>query len=235
MIEIVPAVLPQSFEELERALGKVRKLATCVQIDVVDGHFAPNTTWPYTPGGEEMLELLISQNLGLPFSEEFDFELDLMVASAKGVGKRWIEVGAVRLIFHAASEGTEEELRELQALRGEGDGRVSLGVALPAHGSVEDLKAFEGLYDFVQVMGIDNPGFQGQPPDPHGKVLELIAALRNKNQKISINVDGGVNKETAPALVRTGANRLIAGSAIFAAEDPKKALEELVHIANHAE
>jgi pentose-5-phosphate-3-epimerase len=99
-------------------------------------------------------------------------------------------------------------------------------VALNAHADIGELERFDGLYDFVQVMGIDRIGRQGEPPDRHHKEIALIKALRERYPVLVIQVDGGVAPHPRE-LLEAGANRLIVGSAIVRARDPKAALEKL--------
>lgn len=217
---IIPAILPKGFADLEQRLSSVQGVAPMVQIDVVDGIFAPTKTWPYV-GGDEF-EKIIAQEEGLPYWEEFDFQFDLMVKDPKTEALRFIDAGASGLVIHAANEHAKEALESLQYAR---DLDVSLGVALLPSSMVQDLNAFDNLYDFVQVMGIADVGSQGKPFDE--RTLALVAALRAEYTELCIQIDGGVSLATAQALVRAGATRLVAGSAIFNVHNPAIAYEEL--------
>lgn len=211
MIEIIPAVLPKSFEGLEHGLGRLRNVSKLVQIDLV---------------GTNVLE----GQYALPFWEEFDFECDIMLPDPAKALEACIDAGASRIIVHAEAATTKEALTMLQPMRG-GEIPTLVGVALRAHDTLEALVPFEGLYDFVQVMGIDNIGKQGEPPCPHGKELELIKALRAHYPTLDIQVDGAAAAHVQE-LVAAGANRLVVGSAIVNANDPIAAIGALKQEAN---
>jgi ribulose-phosphate 3-epimerase len=230
MIEIIPAVLPKSFSELQTTLERLRGTVTTVQVDVVDGIFAPNITWPYGKGGQEEFKKILAQEEGLPFWEEFDFEFDLMVKDARAEIQKWVDAGAARIVVHAKSGNARDALASLQQLRGEGAGYVSLGVALAADGS-DPYEPFAELCDFVQVMGIQKVGFQGEAFDE--KALEVIKKLRAAYPGLTISVDGGIRRENIAAIVSAGANHLVAGSLILSQTDISGAIREILKEANH--
>ena len=227
MVEIVPAILPKSFADLESKLALMREVAPFVQIDVVDGVFAPNKTWPYVGG--EMFSSILSGEVGLPFWEDFDFEFDCMIAHPQKTIEQYIEAGASRLVVHGAGNGILELLEYLQPNR-QGDLGIEIGLALLPNDEAETFAQYALLCDFVQVMGIAKVGFQGQEPD--ARALDLITSLRAQNQALTIQVDGGVTLKNARALAHAGAQRLIVGSAIFANPEPALAYKALVREAN---
>lgn len=225
MAEILPAVLAENLSEIEQELEAVRGRAKAVQIDIVDGALAPNRTWPYA--GEEQrgeFERLSSQEQEFPCWQDFDFQFDLMLAHPEREIEAWVAAGASALIIHARADGAAEALRMLQDKR-QGDYPVQVGIALLPDASPEALAPFEGLYDFVQVMGIVKVGFQGEPFDP--RTIELVRALKAENSGRIIQIDGGVSSGNARALIEAGADRLVVGSAIFKSEDPAEALAAL--------
>ncbi|MBC7836757.1 hypothetical protein H7X87_03195 [Acetobacteraceae bacterium] len=231
MIKVIPAILPSSYKELEETLARLQGIVSTVQIDVVDGVFAPNRTWPYGKNDTEGFEKLVREDNGMPLWQDFDFEFDLMVTDAAREAPRFLQAGASRLVVHAKSQHAKEALLNLQNVRGEGPGLISLGVALRCDDSPNALWEFEGLYDFVQVMGVEKIGFQGQQFDP--RVLELISQLRAAYPTLSLTIDGGVRFENIQKLVDAGINRLIAGSLILSQPDVKVAIREIIATANH--
>lgn len=218
-MQVIPAILPQTFSDLQTKLGVVRNVAPAVQVDIVDGVFAPTKTWPYN-GGDEF-EKIVAQDEGLPFWKDFDFQFDLMIANPKVEALRFVEAGAAGIVIHAAASGARGALEALQESRES----TLVGVAFLPGADVKDLKIFEGLHDFVQVMGIAEVGAQGRPFDE--RALALITALRAAYPAMLIQVDGGVSLSNAGTLVQAGANRLVVGSAIFKAEDPVEAYKKL--------
>lgn len=213
MVDIIPAVLPKSFAELERGLERLKGAAPLVQIDLV---------------GENIL----LGHEAMPLWEEYDFEFDIMLPHPERAIATVLAMGASRVVVHAPGDGAREALGMLQETRG-GDYAVAVGVALRAHDAPEALGQFGGLYDYVQVMGIEHEGRQGEPPDPHHRELELLRALRRMHPELFLQVDGA-SAAHPRELAQAGANRLIVGSAILAADDPKAALEALSREANRA-
>jgi pentose-5-phosphate-3-epimerase len=211
MIEIIPAVLPKNLRELEEALSRLQHVAPLVQVDLVGGNILEN---------EE----------AMPFWEDFDFEMDIMLPSPSREVRRCIELGASRVVVHASAKDAPEALSQLQETR-QGEFRVEVGVALASHDAPEALAPFDGLYDYVQVMGIDHIGKQGEPPDPHRKEIELIKGLRRRHPELVIQVDGAAAAHPEE-LADAGATRLIVGSAIVAADNPKKELQRLYNLVN---
>lgn len=190
--DIIPAILVHSRAALAAELDGLRG-APLVQVDLVGENFLK---------GEEM-----------PLWEEFDFEFDLMTDEQLADARVAVsELGASRVVVHAERPQAREALEALQQFRS-GEFKVEVGVALLAHGSVEELAEYEGLYDFVQVMGIDRVGVQGQPFDVHHKALELVCALRAAHPALFIQVDGGVKADNFQSILDAGANRLVVGSA----------------------
>lgn len=238
-MEIIPAVMPKTRSELESLLLRVRGLVSTVQIDVMDGKFIPNRSWPYHNAGySDDFTSILHEEDGLPFWEDFDFEVDLMVSDPSSAVEDWILAGARRIIIHAQSfEGREAELVTLvTSLRerfpkelSEEPSGLQIGVAVGA-GLLPNVLP-EGLVDqadFLQCMGIAKIGFQGQPFDE--RVLQTISAFRAQYPELPISVDGGVSLDTALRLKVAGATRLVSGSAIFNSNDIRGAVENFSKI-----
>jgi ribulose-phosphate 3-epimerase len=227
MVEIIPAILPKSYGELEERLASIRDAATLVQIDAVDGVFAPTKTWPYQGG--EMFSAIVAQDEGLPFWEDFDFQFDCMTSHALRDAGDFISAGASSIVIHGAGKDALETFESLQKERS-GDFGVALGVALLPGDDAGTFAQYKELVDFVQVMGIAKVGVQGSEFD--SRALALIAALRRDNPELLIQIDGGVRLENARQIAQAGANRLVVGSAIFSHAEPRAAIEELKREAN---
>ncbi len=206
MIEIIPAILPKSLKELERGLERLKSVAPLVQIDLV---------------GTNVLE----GQEALPLWDEFDFEFDIMLPNPAREVESAVMLGASRIVVHAEAKTAREALEFLQNRR-KGDYAIAVGVALASHDEPEALKNFEDLFDYVQVMGIDHVGKQGEPPDPHHEELDLVRKLRAAFPDLIIQVDGAAAAHPQE-LAKAGANRLVVGSAVMTADNPKAALEAL--------
>lgn len=224
MTKIIPAVLPGTLEELHKQLSTIRGAAHSVQIDLVDGVLAPSKTWPYDTGDWKER---------LPFADEFEFEMDLMVEKAEDAAEFWRQAGAKRIVIHIESPDAREALLAA-AEREEADRHLvsirstEIGIALPCSASPEVLQEYAGLYDYVQVMGIERIGFQGQPFD--ARAIELVRALRRQFPELPIQVDGGVGESNVGELAAAGANRLVVGSAIWESDDPTAEIKKLKSI-----
>ncbi len=229
-IEIIPAVLPKSFKDLEDRLLPLKDTIRQAQVDVVDGHYSRGKTWPYKD--RSTFDKIVQEEHGLPFWDKIDFQFDLMIQNPQLVIKEYIQAGASQLVLHAKSAGVVEAMQIIVDLRADEIGNFSVraGIAIGPRDQPDVLEPFESQFDFVQVMGIDREGRQSEPFD--AKALYLVERLRARYPHLPIQVDGGVAKENARELAAAGANRLIVGSAIFNSEDPVLAYNELVALAN---
>ncbi len=81
-MEIIPAIMPKNYEDLKNKIALVRGLVPMVQIDLCDGRFVKMATWPFHSEDERSLDNILNEREGMPFWEDIDFELDLMVANA---------------------------------------------------------------------------------------------------------------------------------------------------------
>lgn len=236
MVEILPAIIPESFEDLQDKMSVVNGLVETVQVDICDGKFVPSKSWPYIHDREGEFQKLIHESDGFPFWDSLDFEIHLMVEEPQTVAEDWIRVGAKRIVLHI--ESSHDILNFVKKLRDEygySEGSVfsiEIGIALKMETPINLLDVFltpdasgKTLIDFVQFMGIQKIGFQQQGFDD--AVLEKIQDLRKKYPTIPISVDGGVDFENASALVDAGATRLVSGSALYESEDIKEAIEEM--------
>lgn len=209
-IEIIPAVLPKDFFELEEKIGLVKDFVKTVQIDVCDGQFTPQPTWPYRKH-DDFFERIIHEEDGLPGWEKLNFEIDLMANKPEEKIEDWVQAGATRIILHAESKGDLADAIEKMS------GRVEIGLALNVETPVSVIDPFKDKIQVVQLMGIDSIGFQHQPFDV--KVIQKIKEVKAAYPGLVVSVDGGVSLETAPQLLEAGAERLVAGSAIFGSDN----------------
>ncbi|MBC8464824.1 MAG: hypothetical protein H8D63_00410 [Parcubacteria group bacterium] len=220
MLEIIPAIIPESLDDLSEKLSRITSLAPVAQIDFVDGVFAPDATpsWPFHDKGEKgMFHTLGTEEDGLPFWDTFFFEADLMVKEPEHIIDDIIGAGFSRVILHAGSSGKIAEI--FDTLRG-----YDIETGLAVHVG-DDLTRYESLLekaDVIQVMGIAYIGRQGERLAP--EALNLLSTLREKYPERIISVDGGVTLKNAPILVGAGADRLVSGSAIFGSDDVAETL-----------
>ncbi len=230
-IEIIPALMPRTFEELRTGMERFVGFVETVQLDVMDGVFVSNKSWPYSED-KNMLAHLIQDGDTIPFWEDIDFEVDLMIAEPEREIANWILCGASRIIVHIESvtdmdfiiSEVKESIHGKQT-NGEEERAIEIGIALNIDTSVKEIEPYIYAVDFVQCMGIAKIGFQGQSFDE--RVISKIEDLRELNPDVTISVDGGVNFESASKLIAAGATRLVSGSTILESDDPASTIERL--------
>jgi ribulose-phosphate 3-epimerase len=195
---IAPSILSADFARLGEEVRAVAEAgADWIHVDVMDGHFVPNITI-----GPAVVAAL-RPHATIPF------DVHLMIAPCDPYLAAFAEAGADLIAIHV--EAGPHLHRSLQAIRGLGkQAGVVLNPATPAS-SVQHVL---DLIDLVLVMSV-NPGFGGQAfiPSAVDKVAELKAMIGSR--PIRIEVDGGINPETAALVAAAGADTLVAGSAVF--------------------
>ncbi len=234
MAEVIPAIIPRNFDDLKEKMSLVVGTVPLVQVDVLDGKLTSGKSWPYTKDPDPDFVKILKEEEGFPFWEDLDFEVDLMVSNPEMILGDWVIAGARRIIVHIESFGDNQkaskaisDFKEKFGVPGSPlDIEIGLAVGIET-GEEMYLSVLENA-DFVQFMGIAQIGKQGEPFDD--RVLEKISSLRKQSGSVIISVDGGVNLESAPLLVSAGANRLVAGSAIFESEDISLAIEDFKNI-----
>lgn len=236
MIEIIPAIMPDSYDDLSQKASLVLGAVPLAQIDVMDGVFVKSKSWPYRTAGEiaEPHFLAMSQqDETLPHFDELDYEIDLMISEPEKHIDEWLPLGASRLIFHI------ESIKDMKLFFAHdiwkpgardigGQKVIEVGLAINPATPREVLLPYMEKIDFVQCMGIQKIGYQGEPFDE--RVLDHLNALRVQYPNLPLSVDGGVSFETAPLLKAAGATRLVSGSAIFGSEDIGEAVEEFKQV-----
>ena len=199
-IEIVPSILSADFARLGEQVREAKEGgAGRIQVDVMDGHFVPNITV-----GPLVIKA-IRACTSLPI------EAHLMIENPEEYIKEFAAAGADYIIPHVEAAGHLH--RAIQQIRSEG---AKPGVALNPSTSLACIEEILEYVDMVIVMTV-NPGFGGQ--DFIDSMLPKIRRLREiideRGLRCDIEVDGGINEETAPLVIEAGANLLVAGSAIY--------------------
>lgn len=234
MIEVIPAIIPKTFSELNQKLSLVMGIAQVVQIDVEDGKFTPEKTWPNIQNPDVDFVKIIREEEAFPYLEDIEFEVHLMVVDPLAYVQPWVSAGAKRIIAHIESfENTEKARAFVQDFNDQygGDGSflaVELGIAINIGTPLEVLSDIIPDVDFVQCMGISEIGSQGQLFDP--RVIDMIETLREIYPELIISVDGGITVETAQKVVTAGADRLVVGSTIFRSNDILGTIETLENL-----
>ena len=230
MSEIIPAILPKNYEDLKNKISLVRGVVPIVQIDICDGIFVSSHTWPFSSSSSDIyFTRILNEQEGMPFWEDIDFELDLMVADAVENFDIYNKLGAKGIIFHIEAMKSVDDFRDfLEGIDPYMREVTQIGVAINPATPLEQLFPLISCIDFVQCMGSDEIGFSGVDLDE--KVYDKIKILREKYFDLPIAVDIGVNKKTASLLIETGATKLIIGSAIFNTDDIIGTIEEFKNL-----
>ncbi len=223
MIEIIPAIMPKDLQDLEDKASLVYKNVKTIQLDLMDGEYVEAKTWPYFLKNVEDLDGIMNGKV-LPFAENVEYELDLMVMSPERDLKKFVAMRPKRIIFHARSiedhKSFIETMNSFVNLREE----IEVGVAIGPDESLEFADELIRNTDFVQIMGIKNIGNQGEIFDE--SVFTQIENLRAKYPNVILSIDGGVNLDNAKRLKDAGVDRLVSGSTIFGSENK----EEVINI-----
>lgn len=213
MTKIAPSILSADFSKLGEEIKDVeRGGAEYIHVDVMDGHFVPNITI-----GPLIVEA-IKPVTDLPL------DVHLMIENPDAYIQEFADAGASIITVH--QEASVHLHRTIQLIKKAG---VKAGVVINPATPVQMIKDILPEIDLVLLMSV-NPGFGGQSFIPQTiERIEQVAKWREQmNLSFEIEVDGGVNVQTAKACTDAGADVLVAGSAVFNQQDRKKAIEELL-------
>ncbi len=206
--EIVPSLLCKTKEELLAKLRRIEPFVKRTQFDIMDGKFVQNKT--VQPKELKGLKTKLAVECQLMVKEPADYLSDCCRMNAKII------------IFHYESYKNAKRIREfIKKIRAH---HLKAGIAINPRTPAAKIKPFIKLVDLVLVMTV-NPGFGGQKLIP--ATLKKVSQVRKWAPKIDIEVDGGINKNTAHLAVKAGANILVAGNAIHKAKTVPEGLAAL--------
>ncbi len=212
--EVAPSILAADLARLGSQLDEVLSAgARVIHVDVMDGHFVPPITF-----GPNAVEAIAEQVHGAGAI----IDVHLMIERPERQLREFVKAGADSITIHV--EATPHVHYALQAVR---EGGCTAGAAICPSTPVTALAdvAADGVLDLALCMSV-NPGWGNQRLIPHSflKLADLRAMLP---ETTGIEVDGGVNADTARSVAEAGANLLVAGTAVFGAADPGAAFREI--------
>ncbi|MEY4781463.1 MAG: Ribulose-phosphate 3-epimerase [Pseudomonadota bacterium] len=199
-IKISPSILSADFSILGDEIKSLEQAgADLIHIDVMDGHFVPNITM-----GPPIIKM-VRKFTKLPF------DVHLMISPVEKYIKAFADAGSDIITIHP--EATDNLKRAVSTIKSLGK---KVGVSLNPKTPISALMDVINDIDLILIMSV-NPGFAGQSfmGEVLPKVTELRKMINDKKLKIDIEIDGGINFETAPLAVKAGANILVSGTTIF--------------------
>ena len=199
-IKISPSILSADFSILGDEIKSLEQAgADLIHIDVMDGHFVPNITM-----GPPIIKM-VRKCTKLPF------DVHLMISPVEKYIKAFADAGSDIITIHP--EATDNLKRAVGTIKSLGK---KAGVSLNPKTPISTLMDVINDIDLILIMSV-NPGFAGQSfmGEVLPKVTELRKMINDKKLKIDIEIDGGINFETAPLAVKAGANILVSGTTIF--------------------
>ncbi|HEY9431595.1 MAG TPA: ribulose-phosphate 3-epimerase [Blastocatellia bacterium] len=216
MVEIAPSILSADFRRLGEQIAEVEQAgASYIHVDVMDGHFTPNLTV-----GPFIVEWVRK-------ATKVPIDAHLMIENPDNFIGPFARAGANMISVHP--EATYHLDRTLNHIRQAG---CQAGVVLNPATPLAMIEEVVAEVDYVLLMSV-NPGFGGQKfiPSSLDKLRRLRDLIRMKSSPARIEIDGGVGLNNVAEVVAAGAEILVAGSAVFGAENPAEALKELLRAA----
>jgi len=211
---VAPSILAADFSRLAEEIHKVEQAgADWIHCDIMDGHFVDNISF-----GPAIVGFVRKQT-------KLPLDVHLMIEHADHYVPRFVDAGANSITVHVEPEAKHDVGKTLQQIR---NAKCRVGLTLNPETDFSLVEPFLDNIDMLLVMTV-HPGFGGQPfrADQMPKVKRVAEWNKSRDRQIDIEVDGGVNAETARVSIENGANVLVAGTSIFHTNDYAKAIRDL--------
>lgn len=208
--EVLPSLLSMDFSCMKHALASMPENIHMLHLDIMDGHFVDNITM-----GPFIIKW-IRQNTALKL------DAHLMISDPSHYMDRFIDAGIDLVSFHI--ETVDDAGKLIAHIKDKG---VKAGIALNPDTDIETVKPYIGDIDYVLVMSVF-PGFAGQ--SFIHDVLNKVRILKTMQEQydFAIEIDGGINGQTAPLAVKSGANWIVTGSYLFSSDDMARTAGEII-------
>lgn len=210
---ISPSLLAADSLNLKSAIASIEKALDCIHFDVMDGHYVPNLTF-----GPDILRA-VAKNF-----PQLLLDVHLMVTNPEQTWQLYRSAGAHLISFHPETVFHSDRL--IKDIKASG---AAAGIALNPGTSLTAISEFVTNADLFLVMSV-NPGFGGQSfiPNTLQKISALKELLKAKNSPALIEVDGGITVENVGEIFASGADIVVAGSAVFSANNRLDAIKNLI-------
>ena len=215
-IKISPSILSADFSKLGEEIKTLEKSgADMIHVDVMDGHFVPNLTF-----GPPVIKKIRK-------CSDLIFDVHLMISPVEKYIKDYAEAGADIITFHP--EATDNLERTIETVK---SFSKKVGVSLNPETETKVIENVLDKIDLVLIMSV-NPGFAGQKfmPEVLGKLEFLRKKINENNLNVDLEIDGGIDFETAPSAIAAGANILVSGTTIF--QDPTNITDSIDKLRKH--
>ncbi|MEX0919034.1 MAG: ribulose-phosphate 3-epimerase [Candidatus Paceibacterota bacterium] len=209
MANITPSIISQEFTEIKDKIGRLEGLAPWVHLDVMDGKFVPPMTW----SAPDDLKAVAGQ---------IKVEVHLMTEKPEEILADWLLVADRAVIHFEATDCLADIIDRFKS------SATAIGLAFKLETPVEDIFPYVEQVALIQLMSIAEIGYHGRPFDR--RVLDKVKTLRRQFPDVIIQLDGGINLQTAPEAASAGADNLIVGSAVWQSDNLPATLTSLQKI-----